>query len=120
MTHLESHKNLDPSLENYQNTEINAENYENDLQEAPQNPQNIWIIKPGEFSNRGNGITLHTSLAEIHRKLLTPRLLKSGQKGTYILQKYLLDPFLYKKRKFDIRCFMLLTSVNGRMKGYWY
>jgi tubulin--tyrosine ligase len=23
-------------------------------------------------------------------------------------------------RKFDIRCFVLLTTVNGILKGYWY
>jgi tubulin polyglutamylase TTLL1 len=29
-------------------------------------------------------------------------------------------PFLYNKRKFDIRCYILITSVNDVMKGYWY
>jgi tubulin monoglycylase TTLL3/8 len=29
-------------------------------------------------------------------------------------------PFLYQKRKFDIRCYILITSVNGIQKGYWY
>lgn len=23
-------------------------------------------------------------------------------------------------RKFDIRCYILLTTVNGILKGYWY
>ncbi len=27
---------------------------------------------------------------------------------------------LFNKRKFDIRCYMLLTSVNINLKGYWY
>jgi GH43 family beta-xylosidase len=27
---------------------------------------------------------------------------------------------LYNKRKFDIRCFMLITCINGNLKGYWY
>lgn len=27
---------------------------------------------------------------------------------------------LYKQRKFDIRCYTLLTSVNGNLQGYWY
>ena len=27
---------------------------------------------------------------------------------------------LYQKRKFDIRCYVLITSVNGCQKGYWY
>ena len=44
----------------------------------------------------------------------------NGKQRTYIIQEYLDRPFLYKKRKFDIRCFMLLTTINGRFKGYWY
>ena len=27
---------------------------------------------------------------------------------------------LYDKRKFDIRCYLLMTSVNGLLKAYWY
>lgn len=30
------------------------------------------------------------------------------------------NPFLYNKRKFDIRCYILITTVNGVVKGYWY
>ena len=28
-------------------------------------PGNIWIVKPGENSNRGNGITVCSTLSEI-------------------------------------------------------
>jgi len=27
---------------------------------------------------------------------------------------------LFNKRKFDIRCYLLVTSVNKRIKAYWY
>jgi hypothetical protein len=27
---------------------------------------------------------------------------------------------LYFKRKFDIRCYLLISSINGVIKGYWY
>lgn len=37
-----------------------------------------------------------------------------------IIQKYMESPFLYNKRKFDIRCYILMTTVNGVLKGYWY
>ena len=30
------------------------------------------------------------------------------------------NPFLYNKRKFDIRCFILITNSNSYIKGYWY
>ena len=39
---------------------------------------------------------------------------------TYIVQLYLDRPLLYNKRKFDIRCYTMFTSVNGYQKGYWY
>lgn len=29
-------------------------------------------------------------------------------------------PFLYHRRKFDIRHYMLITSVNGILRAYWY
>jgi tubulin polyglutamylase TTLL1 len=29
-------------------------------------------------------------------------------------------PFLYNKRKFDIRCYMMICQVNGIFRAYWY
>ncbi len=39
---------------------------------------------------------------------------------THIIQRYIERPLLISNRKFDIRCFGLLTSINGSMKGYFY
>lgn len=39
---------------------------------------------------------------------------------TYIIQKYIDYPLLVHGRKFDFRCFGILTSTNGRLKGYFY
>lgn len=39
---------------------------------------------------------------------------------TFVLQKYIENPLLFKNRKFDIRCYGMLTSVNGLLKGYAY
>jgi hypothetical protein len=33
------------------------------------NLSNLWIIKPGENSNRGNGISIHKELYEINEKI---------------------------------------------------
>jgi hypothetical protein len=43
-----------------------------------------------------------------------------GTPKTYILQKYIERPLLYRRRKFDLRHYMMLSCAHGRMKGYWY
>ncbi len=36
-----------------------------------------------------------------------------------LIQEYI-DPLLYKNRKFDIRCYALVTTIGGNLKAYWY
>jgi len=78
-----------------------------------QDMKNIWIIKPGENTNRGNGIKIASTLTEVSNNI-------KDTLHTYIIQKYIEKPLLFNNRKFDIRCFALLTSVNGWIKGYYY
>jgi hypothetical protein len=79
----------------------------------------LWILKPGENSNRGNGITLASSLESIKKHLKNNPFPTTGE-HTYIIQKYIEKPFLVYKRKFDIRCFALLTSINNVLQCYFY
>lgn len=76
---------------------------------------NIWIIKPGENTNRGKGISVSNSLEEI-RAIVNEKC----STHTCIIQKYIDRPLLINKRKFDIRCFALLTSINSNLQGYFY
>lgn len=45
---------------------------------------------------------------------------KDGGDATYIIQKYIDYPLLIHKRKFDFRVFALVTSINKKLKGYFY
>jgi hypothetical protein len=44
----------------------------------------------------------------------------TGEKRTFVIQKYIEKPFLIHKRKFDIRCYGMMTSINGIIQGYFY
>jgi tubulin monoglycylase TTLL3/8 len=81
--------------------------------------QSVWIIKPGENTNRGNGITVCDSIQEIS-KIISEDTTMEAEDRSYIIQKYIENPMLYNKRKFDIRVYMLITSINGIQKAYWY
>lgn len=78
--------------------------------------QNLWIMKPAEKSNRGQGITICNTLSQIQSILNSQK----DVNRSYILQKYIERPFLIHKRKFDFRCFALITSVNSVIQGYFY
>ena len=101
-------------------TEEESEEEEEAIQQirrAHRAPQNTWIIKPGENTNRGVGIQLARSLREVQQIIGRE---SSNSERTYILQKYIDYPLLVHKRKFDFRCYGLLTSINGQVKGYCY
>lgn len=88
-------------------------------------PKNMWIVKPGENTNRGNGIQVCSTLREIENIIRTCRprreepakdvnaKLEDCQRRTFILQKYIDRPLLIRGRKFDIRAFGTMTSING-------
>lgn len=78
--------------------------------------KNIWIVKPGENTNRGVGITVESDVSEIKSIVNSD----GGGQRTFILQRYIENPALFKGRKFDMRVFALVTSINGSLKGYNY
>lgn len=80
--------------------------------------KNLWIVKPAENSNRGNGIQVVKSLSEI-KSIINDKGQTKGLR-TYILQKYIEKPLLVHNRKFDIRCYALITCINGLIQCYFY
>ena len=80
-------------------------------------PKNIWIIKPGENTNQGQGIQVAKDFAQIKDIIIDST---QNRKRTCIVQKYIHNPLLIHRRKFDIRTFALMTSVNGTLKAYLY
>jgi len=92
----------------------------NELRKKDKDLRNIWIVKPGELTNRGNGITVCATLDEIKVRLKSKEKNGNGTPRTFIVQKYIEKPLLYNRRKFDIRHYMMMTCINGQIKGYWY
>ena len=63
--------------------------------------QNVWVVKP-TYSSRGRGIYCTNQLKDI---------IKVGKKEqSKVVQKYIESPLLLKKKKFDLRQWVLVTS----------
>jgi tubulin monoglycylase TTLL3/8 len=50
---------------------------------------NSWIVKPGENSNRGNGIQMCLTLEEIKNIIKKKEKYSDGSPKTYIVQSYI-------------------------------
>lgn len=81
-------------------------------------PKNIWILKPGENTNCGNGIQVAKDFQDIVN--IVTESSRSSKRRTCIVQKYIHNPLLIHKRKFDIRTYSMVTSIGGNIKGYQY
>ena len=74
--------------------------------------RNIWIMKPSNLS-RGRGVTCVDSLLPIEQSLSA-----TNDTGV-IVQKYIENPLIINQRKFDIRQWVLVTSLNPLIIWMW-
>ena len=103
-------------LECYKQREKEIQEQETeDKSKSTKKARNIWIVKPGEDTNKGKGISLVNDLNEIKDLISGTKTTKASR--TLLIQLYLDRPLLYNKRKFDIRCYMLVSCINGVYKG---
>ena len=88
------------------------------LQTAQKAPNQLWIVKPGENTNRGNGIIITNKIDTVISEVSS--VFKAQVLNSFVVQKYIEKPFLINKRKFDLRLYSLCTSVNGVFQAYFY
>lgn len=77
-------------------------------------PSKLFIIKP-PASARGNGITVINTIDQIPPSTLEPPIIdgQPSKKSTLIVQQYISNPCLLANRqKFDLRIYVLLTSID--------
>ena len=74
--------------------------------------KNIWIMKPSNLS-RGRGVTCVDSLQPIEQSL------RATNYSGLIVQKYIENPLIIKKRIFEIRQWVLVTSLNPLVIWMW-
>lgn len=104
---------------------VNFLEHFNELEKAKKDScdsfKNLWIIKPGEDSNRGRGVEVLDKVCKIKEIIRSSAFATNGnQTKSFVIQKYIESPLLYKGRKFDIRMYMLVTWINGSIRAYWY
>lgn len=59
------------------------------MKKTNKNFKNMWIVKPGENTNRGNGISVAYGIDDIKIRINGRERNKDGQLRTFILQKYI-------------------------------
>ncbi|ESO96908.1 hypothetical protein LOTGIDRAFT_214448 [Lottia gigantea] len=93
------------------------------VDEFRKNPGSVWIMKPIAKS-QGKGIFLFKRLKDITDWKKGTEYLPSSDPNretpeTYVVQRYIENPYLIGGRKFDIRVYCLITSY-GPLKVWLY
>jgi hypothetical protein len=73
-----------------------------------------WIVKPAHGSH-GMGIRVVNSTADLFTGVLAPSSLRA-MRSPLVIQPYLRSPLLHHGRKWDVRTYVLATSVLRRLE----
>lgn len=118
------------------------EEFVRDMTHSDRPDDMIWIVKPASVTNRGFGIKVIQGSAQVLQFIGrnadptpetpdTPAVTSSidtatlkanytyGSRG-WIVQKYMIAPLLVAKRKFDVRCYVLVVLNGKQLSGYFY
>ena len=86
-------------------------------------PNSLWILKPSNKC-QGQGITLVNKTSKLKKinfnnKTITENNTQITINETYVISKYIDNPFLIGGKKFDMRIYCLVTSFHP-LKAYLY
>lgn len=75
--------------------------------------QRLWLVKPGEWANRGCGIRIYDNADDVMKRV-------DSKAKCWVVQKYMERPLLLHRRKFDIRSYGLVSQESGGLSAFFY
>jgi len=93
------------------------------IEEFKRYPNSIWILKPSNKC-QGQGIRLVNKTSKLKKMNFNTKTINENNTSititeTYVISKYIENPFLIGGKKFDMRIYCLVTSFHP-LKAYLY